>query len=206
MKHVWTLAAVTAAALVGRTPAPAFALPGDATLRGTPTTTDRGPATSDETPPRATASVTGVSVVPGTGRAEVVIAVDSSVQAQDFVLEASPYRVVLDLTGARLDLAPRFYDRVARGSITNVRYAQYRAGVVRVVVELDGPHDYTMVRGAHDLRLAIDGGNASFAAWDAGHAGRSTGAPAVAAAVAEDAMTADQRVHRDADRIRPTSS
>ncbi len=138
MKHVWTLAAVTAAALVGRNPVPAFALPSDAVLRGTPATTDRGPATSDETPPRASSSVTGLSVVPGTGRAEVVIAVDSSVQAQDFVLESAPYRVVLDLTGARLDLAPRFYDRVARGGITNVRYAQYRAGVVRVVIELDG--------------------------------------------------------------------
>src|SRR5215469_11812570 len=169
MKHVWTLAAVTAAALVGRNPAPAFALP------------------SDATPPRTTAPVTNLSVVPGTGRAEVVIAVDSSVQAQEFVLEAAPYRVVLDLTGAKLDLAPHFYDRVARGSITNVRYAQYRAGVVRVVVELDGPHEYTIVRSAHDLRLAVDGGNASFAAWDANAA--RTGPRAVAMAVAADAAT-----------------
>jgi type IV pilus assembly protein PilQ len=189
MKHVWTLAAVTAAALVGRNPVPAFALPSDAVLRGTPATTDRGPGTSDETPPRASSSVTNLRVVPGTGRAEVVIAVDSSVQAQDFVLEASPYRVVLDLTGARLDLAPRFYDRVARGSITNVRYAQYRAGVVRVVVELDGPHDYKVVRTAHEMRLAVEGGNASFAAWDASQAARSAGARAVATAVAEEAKT-----------------
>lgn len=189
MKHVWTLAAVTVAALIGRNPSPAFALPSNAVLGGTPATTDRGPGTSDAAPPRTpAASVTNLSVVPGTGRAEVVIAVDSSVQAQEFVLEAAPYRVVLDLTGAKLDLVPHFYDRVARGSITNVRYAQYRAGVVRVVVELDGPHEYTIVRGAHDLRLAVDGGSDSFAAWDANHAAP-TGPRAVAMAVAADATT-----------------
>ena len=95
-----------------------------------------------------------------------MIAVDSSAQAQDFVLESAPYRVVLDLTGAKLGVAPRFYDRVARGGITNVRYAQYRAGVVRVVIELDGPHDYNVVRTPHEMRLAVEGGNASFTAWD----------------------------------------
>ena len=49
---------------------------------------------------------------------------------------------MLDLTGAKLAVAPRFYDKVTRGGITNVRYSQYRQDVVRVVIELDGPHDY----------------------------------------------------------------
>jgi type IV pilus assembly protein PilQ len=185
MKYVWTLAAVTAAALIGRTPASALDLsggsrPGATPTSGTPT------APSDDTPARATTPVTGVSVVPGSGRAEVVITVDSSVQVQDFVLESAPYRVVLDLTGARLVLAPAFYDKVTRGGVTNVRYAQYKAGVVRVVVELDGPHEYTLVRGARDLRLGIDGGNGTFAAWDATRL--HSGPTAVAAAVAADAV------------------
>ncbi len=158
MKHVWTLAAVTAAAVAGRTPA--YAL-------GGPTA---GPAgTSAAATPRITSAVTGVSVVPATGyAAEVVIAVDSSAQAQDFVIESAPYRVVLDLTGAKLDVAPRFYDRLSRGGITDIRYAQYRAGVVRVVVQLDGPHEYAMTRGAHELRIAIDGNSGRFAAWGSG--------------------------------------
>src|SRR5581483_5766015 len=85
-------------------------------------------AAPDEGSPRSTTPVTGVSVVSASGRADVVIAVDSAVQVQDFVLETAPYRIVLDLTGAKLDLAPRFYDKVTRGGITDVRYAQYRAG------------------------------------------------------------------------------
>src|SRR5579862_69003 len=153
MKHVWTLAAITAAALVGHTPAAALDAPRGTGPIATPTS-GGSPTASDEASAR-TLPVTDVSVVPGTGRADVVIAVDSSVRAQDFVLEAEPYRVVLDLTGATLDIAPRFYDKVARGSITNIRYAQYRAGVVRVVIELNAPHEYTVTRSAHDLRLAI---------------------------------------------------
>lgn len=190
MKHLWTLAAVTVAALNGRTPASALPLPSAAAIRGTPT--GGGAANAPDAPsPRMASPVTGVSVVPRSGRAEVVIAVDSAVQAQDFVLEAPPYRIVLDLTGAKLDIAPRFYDKIARGSITNVRYAQYRAGVVRVVVELDGPHEYTIVRGAHDLRLAVDGNGASFAAWDAAHQTRDPAPVATAAAATVAAVTAD---------------
>ena len=185
MKYLWTLAAVTATTLTGRTPVSALPSPSAMALRGTPTS-ERPVVAPDASAPRATAPVTGVSVVPASGRADVVVTVDSSVQVQDFVLEAPPYRVVLDLTGAKLDIAPRFYDKVARGSITNVRYAQYRAGVVRVVIELDGAHDYTIVRGPHELRLAFDGSTPNFAVWDA-TAPRPTLARTVAAAVAADA-------------------
>ncbi len=185
MKYLWTLAAVTATALTGRTPASALPSPRATVLRGTPTS-ERPVVAPDASAPRTSAPVTGVSVIPASGRADVVVTVDSSVQVQDFVLEAPPYRVVLDLTGAKLDIAPRFYDKVARGGITNVRYAQYRAGVVRVVLELDGPHDYAIVRGPHELRLVVDGSASNFATWDA-TAPRATGPRAVAAAVAADA-------------------
>lgn len=111
-------------------------------------------------------TVTGVSIVPTAGKAEVVIAVDGSVNVEDFTL-TSPDRIVLDVNGATLGVAPRLYDRVARGGITNVRYAQYRRDVVRVVIELDGAHPYDIVRGDHDLRVAVQSGNARFAAWHA---------------------------------------
>jgi type IV pilus assembly protein PilQ len=120
--------------------------------------------------PRAGA-VTGVSVLPSaaTGRADVVVAVDSTVDVQDFVLDFAPYRIVLDLTGARLGVAARFYDKVARGGITNVRYAQYKPNVVRVVLELDGPHKYVMTRDAHGVHLSIESkGNTQFVAWHSG--------------------------------------
>jgi type IV pilus assembly protein PilQ len=118
-----------------------------------------------------TGAVTGVSVLPSaaSGRADVVVAVDSTVDVQDFVLDFSPYRIVLDLTGARLGVAAHFYDKVARGGITNVRYAQYKPNVVRVVLELDGPHKYQMTRDAHGVRLSIEStGDTHFAAWHSG--------------------------------------
>ena len=114
MRRVWMLVAGTAVALsAAATPATAAVTPraGDTPAAGA--ATPRGGA------------VTGLSVVPATGRAEVVIAVDSAVDVQDFTL-TSPSRIVLDLTGARLDMPPRFYDKVARGGVKNVRFAQYK--------------------------------------------------------------------------------
>ncbi len=178
MMHVWTLAVVTAAALTGRSPSVALSTPAGppaaAALTGNPM--------GDDVP--VSTSVTGLSIVHATGRAEVVIAVDSSAQLQDFVLESAPYRIVLDLTGARLDVAPQFYDKVARGGITNIRYAQYRAGVVRVVIELDGPHTYTISRGAHAVHVSFDGSSPAFAAWGTGSTDRSDEAVATASATA----------------------
>src|SRR3954463_8653404 len=97
--------------------------------------------------PSAAASVRSVSVVPASGRAEVVIGVDAAVDVQDFTLD-SPARVVVDLKGATLDMPGSSYDRVARGGVTNVRYSQFRSNVVRIVIELDGVHPYEVKRSA----------------------------------------------------------
>src|ERR1700722_3649864 len=120
-----------------------------------------------------TGAVTGVSVLPSAaaGRADVVVAVDSTVEYQDFVLDFSPYRIVIDFTGARLGVGARFYDKVSRGGITNVRYAQYKPNVVRVVLELDAPHKYVMTRDAHGVTLSLEAtGAKQFAAWRSGDA------------------------------------
>src|SRR5436190_17160999 len=82
-----------------------------------------------------------LSVVPSSGKAEVVIGVNAAVEVQDFTLDA-PARVVVDLKGATLDMSHRTYDMVARGGITNIRYSQYRPNIVRVVIELDAKHPY----------------------------------------------------------------
>ena len=112
---------------------------------------------------RATGSVTSIRIVPGKQRAEVVIGTEGTVSAADFTLN-EPHRVIVDLQGAALQATPALYDKVARAGITNVRMAQYRPDVVRLVLEFDGPRPYTMTRGASEIRLALEGA-AAFAPW-----------------------------------------
>lgn len=148
MKRVWSSAALAAMLSI-----PLTSRPADAASVG-----------------RATApvgSVTALSVVPASGHADVVIAVDGqSIEILDFSLE-NPHRVVVDLKGATLAMAARLYDKVSRGGITNVRMAQWKPDIVRVVLDLDGPRDYSVVRGDHDVKISVNGpGN--FAAWRVG--------------------------------------
>jgi type IV pilus assembly protein PilQ len=121
------------------------------------------PARATDPAPRNTA-VTSVSIVPNTGRAEVVIGVAGSVEVEDFAL-SGPFRIVLDLNGATLGLAPRMYDRVARGGVRNVRYAQYKRDIVRVVIDLDTTRQYTINRSDKDVRIAISGPSSRFESW-----------------------------------------
>ena len=108
-------------------------------------------------------TIRSVSVVPSAGRAEIVIGVDASVEVDDFALE-SPYRVVIDLKGAVLTKAPT-YDRQVRGSVKNVRAAQFNPNTVRVVVELDAARSYELVRKDGEVRIAVSGGSPTFNAW-----------------------------------------
>jgi type IV pilus assembly protein PilQ len=108
-------------------------------------------------------TVRTVSVVPTSGRAQVVIGVDATVDVDDFMLE-SPYRIVIDLKGARLDMAPR-YDKHTRGGVTNIRAAQFKPNVVRVVIEMDASHPYEVSRADGEVRVDVSGGVATFDAW-----------------------------------------
>ncbi len=143
MRRVFQLAAIAAALTVGA----------------------RSATAASETP-RAPSSVTALSVVPAAGRAEVVVAIDGAVDVIDFTLD-NPRRIVLDFRGATLAMPARFYDKVSRGGITNVRVAQYKPEIVRLVLDLDGPRDYSVVRGEHDVRVAVSGPD-QFAAWHLG--------------------------------------
>src|SRR5437762_12596391 len=107
--------------------------------------------------PSSAAIVHSVTVVPSSGKTEVVIGVNAAVEVQDFTLDA-PARVVIDLKGANLDMSHRSYDRLSRGGITNVRYSQYRPNIVRVVIELDTKHPYEVKRNDREVRLAVTGG------------------------------------------------
>jgi type IV pilus assembly protein PilQ len=136
-------------------------------------------------PAAALARVTGVAVQPAGGKAELRIGTDAEVQVSEFRLDG-PDRLVVDLTGARLGATPRAYDGVARGGIRNIRISQYRADVVRVVVDLDGRRGYELARDEGAIRIAFDGATGDFAAWESGAA-----IPAVAARRAEPAPRAE---------------
>ncbi len=126
-------------------------------------------ATSLRAAPGARASVTAVSVAPAATGAAVTVHLDREVDVQHFVLDA-PRRVVLDLGGATLLAGAPRYDGAARGGVTNVRASQYRAGVVRVVVELDGARKYRVERTAEGVQVVVEGGAGTFAAWRGGTA------------------------------------
>jgi type IV pilus assembly protein PilQ len=116
----------------------------------------------------AEGAVTSLSVVPVSGRAELVIGVAGGIDVADFTLR-SPDRIVLDISGASLGVGSRTYDHVARGAITDVRFSQYRRGTVRVVIHLDGPHSYEVTKDNGEVRVSVaTDGSASFAAWHIG--------------------------------------
>jgi len=134
--------------------------------------------------PSTATTVRSVSVVPSSGKTEVVIGVNAAVDVQDFTLE-SPARVVIDLKGATLNMAYRSYDRVARGGITNIRYSQFRPNIVRVVIEMDAKHPYEVKRNDNEVRVAVTGGKtADYSSWS------SLGDAAYYAAVAAAAKSA----------------
>jgi len=124
------------------------------------------PAAPVARPAPAPAEVTAVSLMPGPGRAQVVIDIAGSVTVQDFTLR-TPDRLVIDLVGATLKAPYVGYDGQNRGGIVNLRYAQFRPDVVRVVLELERLTDYQVevADGAVTVSLGTD---RSFAAWSSG--------------------------------------
>jgi type IV pilus assembly protein PilQ len=166
MSRVSTLVALTAAALLasaGRASAAHVTAP---------------PPAPDSAREGVVNAVTAVSIVPSSGRAEVVVAVSGPVDVSDFVL-TGPDRVVLDLAGAKLGLPAHMYDKVSRAGITNVRLAQYKADVVRLVLELDSARDYEVTRSDNEIRIAVTGAE-KFTAWHAGDRTPTTSAGSVA--------------------------
>ena len=121
--------------------------------------------------------VKAVSVLPAARSVEVVIDLQGAVEVQDFTL-ASPARLVIDLQGARLVAPAVLYDGQNRGGIKNIRYAQFRPGVVRVVIDLDVLKDYQIERRAGQVRVKIGTERTAFAAW-------SSQSPGVAPGVSE---------------------
>ena len=124
------------------------------------------------------ATVVALSVVPTTGRADVVIRVDGAVTLKHFTL-TKPDKIVVDMSGATLGLpAYDTYDGVARGGITRVRYSQFTKSVVRVVLTLDAMRTYAVTQKDGEIRVSVVTTDAAFDPWKIGSdAGASDDAP-----------------------------
>ncbi len=114
----------------------------------------------------AQALVQGVRVESNTSGTVVAVTLTDSVARSAFTL-AGPNRIVLDLPGATLGaLGGRTYDGQPRGPVQNIRMAQYRADVVRVVIDVAGTARYSM-SGGNEVRIALAGGEETVA-WSTG--------------------------------------
>jgi len=120
------------------------------------------PAARAAAPPAG--ELTAVSIVAAPGRVDFVLQVTGNVQVNDFFL-SDPDRLVLDLVGAKLGTDQiKLYDGVNRGGITNVRYAQYKPGTVRIVLDLESAKPYKVEQNGGEIRVSF-GSSSSFAGW-----------------------------------------
>src|SRR2546425_1263762 len=141
--------------------------------------------------PARDGEVKAVSVVPAPGRVEVVIDLRGAVDVQDFTL-SSPARLVIDLAGARLTAPATLYDGQNRGGVKNIRYAQFRPDIVRVVIDLDVLKDYQIQKTEGHVRVRIGSERTSFAAWSSTTAGAAAPQPVTPAPTAAARVTTPQ--------------
>ena len=117
-------------------------------------------------PPVRDGEVRAVSLVPASGRAELVIQVHGAVDVADRVL-SDPARIVLDLTGATLSPDVGRYDGVKRAGVLNVRVSQFTPQVVRVVLDVERLLPYRIERGSDAIKVSF-GAEQGFLAWNGG--------------------------------------
>lgn len=151
-------------------------------------------------PARNDGAVTSLSIVPTSSQAQITIGIEGAVQVRDFVL-SNPDRIVVDISGATLGFRRPGYDRIERGGVVDVRYAQNQPDVVRIVLTLTGPRRYAVRHDAAGVVVSIDGGG-DFLPWRAGKTGMRS--PSIARSrTSDDGVT---RPHRDETSSRPTVS
>ncbi|HEX7024845.1 MAG TPA: secretin N-terminal domain-containing protein [Gemmatimonadales bacterium] len=107
-----------------------------------------------------------MSLVPTSGRAELVIQVRGAVEIADRTL-TDPNRIVLDITGATLapGMSQSGYDGIKRAGVLNVRVRQYTPDVVRVVLDVEQLVPYRVERSAEAIRVSF-GAQQEFLAWN----------------------------------------
>jgi type IV pilus assembly protein PilQ len=112
--------------------------------------------------------VRAVSLVPTSGKAELVIQIQGAVQVTDRTL-TDPSRIVLDIAGATLGAGMNrsSYDGVKRAGVLNVRLSQYTPDVVRVVMDVERLVPYRVERSDDAIRVSF-GSDQGFLAWNGG--------------------------------------
>ncbi len=105
--------------------------------------------------------ITWLTVSPVSDRTEVVIRVDGTVTARDFMMDDG--RLVIDITGIRqtTDVA----QTVNRGGISRVRIGQFQPDIARVVVELSQPVAYSVVKEEGVIRIRLPNNGGLFEPW-----------------------------------------
>ncbi len=116
-------------------------------------------------------TVTDVTILPASGRTEVVIAVSGPVEYRDFLMEG-PTRLVVDLIGATLDGDGEGFSNPDRGGIRGLRMSQYDQEVVRVVLELNSRVVYDVQPMDGQIRISLESGAAGFEPWSSSFADR----------------------------------
>jgi type IV pilus assembly protein PilQ len=106
--------------------------------------------------------VTGLSVAPVAGRTEVLILVDGNVNPRHFMMDDG--RLVIDLAGVsqppRLDMR-----EFNRGGVRELRVAPFQPNVARVVIQLDAPVAYEVVRETGRVRVSFENRSGAFEPW-----------------------------------------
>lgn len=149
-------------------------------------------STTATTTAAAQALVQGVRVESNTAGTVVAVTLTDSVARSAFTL-AGPNRIVLDLPGTTLgSLGGRVYDGQPRGPVQNIRMAQYRSDIVRVVIDVDGSARYNL-SGGNEVRIAMAGGT-DVATWSTGDAMPSRRAERVATSETTAAAVMDSSI------------
>ncbi len=111
-------------------------------------------------------AVQGLSVVPVGDRTEVVIDVEGRVTVEHFPL-TDPPRIVVDITGARYQLAQQRFQDINRGGVLALRASQYQPNVVRVVVDLASSVEFQVEERPGEVRVSFVNPAGPFEPWSA---------------------------------------
>lgn len=129
--------------------------------------------------PQPEGQVSAVTLSSVGGTARLVVAVDRGVAVRETKMQ-TPDRLVLDFEPAlKGDFAA--YDGQHRGNVADIRVNQFKANVVRVVVEFDRMPDYKVEQGP-DGAVTVTFADKPFTGWGAGRPAAPTASPSTGAA------------------------